>query len=192
MDQIERVRSGHVVIGVDTHKHIHVAAVLDSVGGILATLTIATDTAGFKQLLDWAAGFGKIIAFGIEGTGSYGAGLTSFLRRHGHKVIEVSRPDRRMRRLNGKSDTLDAENAARAILAGFATAIPKTADGAVEMIRQLKVAHDTGVKDRSAAMITLKAMLIHARRRAIETAWSSTRIARMAVMNISGTSRVSA
>ena len=162
MDQIEQVRSGHVVIGVDTHKHIHVAAVLDSVGGILATLTIATDTAGFKQLLDWAAGFGKIIAFGIEGTGSYGAGLTSFLRRHGHKIIEVSRPDRRLRRLNGKSDTLDAENAARAILAGFATAIPKTADGAVEMIRQLKVAHDTAVKDRSAAMITLKAMIVHA------------------------------
>jgi transposase len=150
------------VIGVDTHKHIHVAAVMDSVGGILATLTIATDTAGFTQLLDWAGELGKIIAFGIEGTGSYGAGLTSFIRRHGHKVIEVSRPDRRLHRLNGKSDSLDAENAARAVLAGFATAIPKTADGAVEMIRQLKVAHDTAVKDRSAAMITLKAMIVHA------------------------------
>jgi len=162
MTEIESVRSGHVVIGVDTHKHIHVAAVMDSIGGILATLTIATDTAGFQQLLEWATGFGKIIAFGIEGTGSYGAGLTSFIRRHGHKVIEVSRPDRRLRRLNGKSDTLDAENAARAVLAGFATAIPKSADGTVEMIRQLKVAHDTAVKDRSAAMITLKAMLVHA------------------------------
>ena len=135
---------------------------MDSVGGILATLTIATDAAGFKQLLEWAAGFGKIIAFGIEGTGSYGAPLTSFVRRHGHKVIEVSRPDRRLRRLNGKSDTLDAENAARAVLAGFATAIPKTADGVVEMIRQLKVAHDTAVKDRTGAMITLKAMIVHA------------------------------
>ncbi|MCX0276432.1 IS110 family transposase [Nocardia zapadnayensis] len=124
MDDVEQFRSGHIVIGIDTHKHIHVAAVMDSVGGILATLTIATDTAGFKQLLEWAAGFGKIIAFGIEGTGSYGAALTSFVRRHGHKVIEVSRPDRRLRRLNGKSDTLDAENAARAVLAGFATAIP--------------------------------------------------------------------
>lgn len=113
MDDVEQFRSGHIVIGIDTHKHIHVAAVMDSVGGILATLTIATDTAGFKQLLEWAAGFGKIIAFGIEGTGSYGAALTSFVRRHGHKVIEVSRPDRRLRRLNGKSDTLDAENAAR-------------------------------------------------------------------------------
>lgn len=162
MTEIETVRSGHVVVGVDTHKHIHVAAVMDSIGGILATLTITTDTAGFKQLLEWAASFGKIIAFGIEGTGSYGAGLTSFVRRHGHKVIEVSRPERRLRRLNGKSDPLDAENAARAVLAGFATAIPKTADGVVEMIRQLKVAHDTAVRDRTGAMITLKAMLVHA------------------------------
>ncbi|MEJ1090054.1 IS110 family transposase [Microbacterium sp. Mu-80] len=162
MEQIEPARSGHVVIGVDTHKHIHVAAVMDSIGGVLATLTIATDTAGFRQLLEWADGFGKIIAFGIEGTGSYGAGLTSFMRRNGHKVVEVSRPDRRLRRLNGKSDTLDVENAARAVLAGFATAVPKSADGAVEMIRQLKVAHDTAVKDRTGAMVTLKAMLVHA------------------------------
>ena len=73
MDTIETARSGHIVIGVDTHKYIHVAAVMDSIGGILATLTIATDAAGYKQLLGWAAGFGKIIAFGIEGTGSYGA-----------------------------------------------------------------------------------------------------------------------
>lgn len=113
MATIEAARSGHVVIGVDTHKHIHVAAVMDSIGGILATLTIATDAAGYKQLLDWARGFGKIMAFGIEGTGSYGAALTSFLRRHDHKVIEVARPDRRLRRLNGKSDALDAENARR-------------------------------------------------------------------------------
>lgn len=155
-------RSGHVVIGVDTHKHVHVAAVMDSIGGILGSLTIATDAGGYRQLLDWAAGFGQIIAFGIEGTGSYGAGLTSFIRRNGHRVIEVNRPDRRMRRLVGKSDTLDAENAARAVLAGYATTEPKTADGTVEMIRQLKVAHDTAVKDRSSAMITLKAMLIHA------------------------------
>lgn len=74
MEQIEPARSGHVVIGVDTHKHIHVAAVMDSIGGILASLTISTDTAGFRQLSEWAATFGKIIAFGIEGTGSYGAG----------------------------------------------------------------------------------------------------------------------
>lgn len=155
-------RSGHVVIGVDTHKHVHVAAVLDPIGGVLATLTIPTDAGGFRYLLDWATSFGHIIAFGIEGTGSYGAALTSFARRHGHKVIEVNRPDRRMRRLVGKSDTLDAENAARAVLAGFATATPKTADGTVEMIRQLKVVHDTAVKNRAATMVTLKAMIVHA------------------------------
>lgn len=161
-EQLREFRSGHVVIGVDTHKHIHVAAVMDAVGGILATLTVPTDSGGFRQLLDWAASFGRVIAFGIEGTGSYGSGLASFVRRHGHKVVEVSRPDRRLRRLHGKSDTLDAENAARAVLAGFATSVPKSADGTVEMIRQLKVAHDTAVKDRTAAMVTLKAMLVHA------------------------------
>ncbi|WP_409048098.1 IS110 family transposase [Microbacterium sp. HA-8] len=161
MAEIALTRSRHVVVGVDTHKHIHVAAVMDTIGGILATLTIPTDAGGFRQLLEWAALFGQIIAFGIEGTGSYGAALTSFARRHGHKVVEVSRPDRRLRRLNGKSDTLDAENAARAVLAGFATATPKTADGEVEMIRRLKVANDTAVSDRAATMVTLKAMLIH-------------------------------
>lgn len=161
MTTFEVVRSGHVVIGVDTHKHVHVAAVMDTIGGILATLTITTDNGGFKQLLEWAPGFGKVLAFGIEGTGSYGATLTSFLRRHGHKVVEAGRPDRRSRRANGKSDTLDAENAARSVLAGFATATPKSADGAVEMIRQLKIAHDSAVTDRSAAMVTMKAMLVH-------------------------------
>ncbi|WP_310794842.1 transposase [Streptomyces sp. TLI_171] len=123
------------MVGVDTHKHLHVAAVMDTIGGILARLTIPTDTGGFRQLADWAASFGTVLAFGIEGTGSYGATLTSFLRRSGHKVVEAGRPDRRLRRMNGKSDTLDAENAARAVLAGFATATPKTADGEAEMIR---------------------------------------------------------
>src|SRR5660397_29118 len=103
---LQVTRSGHIVIGVDTHKHVHVAAALDCVGGVLATMTIATDSGGFKQLLEWAVTFGQIIAFGIEGTGSYGAGLTSFIRRAGHRVVEVNRPDRRMRRLVGKSDTL--------------------------------------------------------------------------------------
>lgn len=71
-DTLAHIRSGRVVVGVDTHKHVHVAAVMDSVGGILATLTVATDSGGFRHLLDWALSFGKIIAFGIEGTRSYG------------------------------------------------------------------------------------------------------------------------
>ncbi|MET7895896.1 IS110 family transposase [Streptomyces mirabilis] len=142
MNTNEQHMSGHVVIGVDTHKHVHVAAVMDTIGGILATLTIPTDTGGFQQLLHWATAFGNVLAFGVEGTGSDGATMASFLRRAGHKVVEAGRPDRRLRRMNGKSDTLDAENAARAVLAGFATATPKTADGEAEMIRRLKIAHD--------------------------------------------------
>ena len=83
MNTNEQHMSGRVVIGVDTHKHVHVAAVMDTIGGILATLTIPTDTGGFQQLLDWATSFGKVLAFGVEGTGSYGATLASFLRRAG-------------------------------------------------------------------------------------------------------------
>jgi len=162
MSTIEQVRSGHVVIGVDTHKYVHVAAAMDTVGGIVGTLTIPTDTGGFQQLLDWAGTFGQVLAFGIEGTGSYGATLTSFLRRSGHKVVEAGRPDRRLRRMNGKSDTPDAQNAARAVLAGLATATPKSAEGEAEMIRQLKIAHDQAVEQRSSAMVTMKAMLVHA------------------------------
>ncbi len=91
-----------------------------------------------------------------RGTGGYGVGLARAVRRAGHRVVEVNRADRRLRRVAGKSDRIDAEAAARSVLAGQATATPKTADGAVEMIRQLKVARDTAVKARTAAMNTLK------------------------------------
>lgn len=161
MNAIVETRSGYVVVGVDTHKYLQVAPVMDAVAGILATITIPTDTGGFQRLLAWAESFGKIIVFGIEGTGSYWAGLSSYLRRHGHRVVEAGRPDRRLRRMHDKSDTLDAENTARAALSGVAAATPKTGDGIVEMIRQLKVVHDTAVKDRSSAMVTLKALLVH-------------------------------
>lgn len=83
MSQTIPTRSGYIAVGVDTHKHLHVAAVMDTIGGIIDTLTIPVDTPGFSQLLDWANSYGKIIVFGIEGTGSYGASLASFLRRRG-------------------------------------------------------------------------------------------------------------
>lgn len=111
--------------------------------------------------LAWAGSVGRIVAFGVEGSGSYGIGLARFLRRHEIKVIEVSRPPRKQeRRLAGKNDTIDAEHAARAVLAGTATATPKLADGAVEAIRLVKIARDTAVKAQSQAMITLKATLV--------------------------------
>ncbi|MEX2372680.1 MAG: IS110 family transposase [Dehalococcoidia bacterium] len=159
MDQQARRR--RVVIGVDTHKYVHVAVALDEVGTLLADTAMPADRAGYERLLGWAMDQGKVLAFGIEGTGSYGAAFTSLVRRRGHKVIEVVRQDRRERRLNGKSDLLDAMNAARAVLAGTARATPKSADGTVEMLRQVKVAKDTAVKARPSAMITLKAMIVN-------------------------------
>ena len=153
---------GQVVIGVDTHKHVHVAVALDVVAGKLAELSIATDQGGYDHLASWAESFGRVLAFGIEGTGSYGAAVASFLRRRGHKVVEVNRPDRRVRRQRGKSDPIDAENAARAVLAGVATATPKSAEGLAEMIRVLKVARDQAVTDRTQAIITLKTLLVTA------------------------------
>lgn len=158
----EGTRVRRVAIGVDTHKHIHVAVALDHLGTLLGDIAIPVNAAGYERLLEWALDFGQVITLGIEGTGSYGAGLAGHARRQGHTVIEVARPDRRDRRLRGKSDLLDAENAARAVLAGTATATPKSADGAIEMLREIKVAKDTAVKARTAAMITLKSLIVTA------------------------------
>jgi transposase len=151
-----------VIIGVDTHKFVHVAVAIDRVGARLASRSAPADRAGYAELVAWARTLGTIGAFGIEGTGSYGVGLASFVRRQAIRVVEVSHSDRRKRRNNGKSDTIDAETAARSVLAGIATAVPKTADGAAEMVRQIKVARDTAVKARSAAIITLKSLIVNA------------------------------
>jgi transposase len=116
--------AGQVVVGVDTHKHLHVAVALNHPGVVLGQLTEAADADGYVQLARWASTHGQVVAFGVEGTGSYGAGLASHLRRCGHRVGDVNCPDLRVRRQRGKTDPIDAENAARALLAGTATATP--------------------------------------------------------------------
>jgi transposase len=151
-----------VIVGVDTHKHVHVAVAIDTLGVRLSDRAFPADSGGYRQLAEWAEQLGRIEAFGVEGTGSYGAGLASALRRGGHRIVEVNRGNRQARRANGKSDTADAEMAARQVLAGVARAIPKAADGQVEMIRQIKVARDTAVKARTTAMITLKQVVVNA------------------------------
>jgi len=156
------VHTAKVIVGVDTHKLVHVAVAIDLLGARLATISVSADRAGYAVLVAWARALGIVEAFGIEGTGSYGVGLASFVRRQSIKVVEVSHCDRRKRRNNGKSDTIDAETAARSVLSGIATAVPKTADGASEMVRQIKIARDTAVKARSAAMITLKTLIVNA------------------------------
>jgi len=148
------------VVGVDTHKFILVAVVLSLLGERLGDITVPTDPGGYEQLLTWARSFGEPERFGVEGCGAYGQGLVRFLRRHELVVLEAGRPDRRDRRNRGKSDPIDAENAARAVLAGTSTATPKTADGSSEMIREIKIARDTAVKARTQAIITLKALVV--------------------------------
>ncbi|HET7870268.1 MAG TPA: IS110 family transposase [Actinomycetota bacterium] len=149
-----------VVVGVDTHADIHVAVVLSSLGARLGSRLVATTPAGFGELVDWASGFGPVRCFGVEGTGSYGAALARHLRAVGHTVVEVDRPDRRTRRLQGKSDPVDAEAAARAVLAGTASGCPKAGDGRVEMIRSLRVARRSALKARTQATNQLLALVL--------------------------------
>ncbi|RYF11748.1 MAG: IS110 family transposase [Deltaproteobacteria bacterium] len=149
-----------VFIGVDTHKEVHAAAAISEVGAHLATTTIPANSKGYGVLEAWVGSMGAVLAFGIEGTGSYGAGLSRFLRERGHNVVEVNRPNRQLRHQKGKSDAVDAESAARAVLAGQATGRPKSGTGSVEMIRHLKIARDTAVKSRTQAMQTLKAIIV--------------------------------
>ena len=147
-------KAQQVIVGVDTHKYGHVAVAIDTRGTRLGDHAFVANAGGYRALIRWADTHGQVEAFGVEGIGSYGAGLTWAVRRAGHRVVAVHRGDRRTRRTAGKSDTIDAEVAARSVLAGPSTATPKTADGVVEMMRQLKIARDTAVKARTAAMIT--------------------------------------
>jgi transposase len=151
-----------VTLGVDTHADIHVAVALDHLGGRLGAIEIPTTRAGFGQLLEWASEFGVIDRVGIEGTGSYGAGLFRWLRARGITVIEVDRPDRKLRRQRGKDDITDAEGAARSVLSGQATGIPKSANGDVEMIRVLRVARRSAMRAKIATISQLHALVVSA------------------------------
>src|SRR5215211_808437 len=151
-----------VTIGVDTHKHTHVAAARDQQGRRLATTMAPATRAGYATLLAWALGLGEPVAWGVEGTGSYGAGLARFLAAHGQRVLEVNRPDRAARRRHGKSDPVDADAAARAVQAGEATGTPKAQDGMVELLRALRVARQTAVKARTQAINAIKGLLVTA------------------------------
>ena len=147
---------------MDTHKDFHVAAVLNISGGLLGTRSFPATLTGYQQLIGWVNQFGVLQRAGVEGTGSYGAGLTRALHAAGVAVVEVNRPDRATRRRRGKTDAIDAQAAARAVVGGAATAIPKTAEGPVETIRVLKLVKDSAVKARVQAMNQLRAVLVNA------------------------------
>jgi transposase len=132
--------------GVDTHADMHVAAALDAVGGLLGVQEFPATPAGYGRLL---GGFGTVCLAGVEGTGSYGAGLARHLAAAGVRVVEVDRSGRQDRRRAGKSDPLDAVSAARAAQSGRARGAPKGRDGSVEAIRALMVAKRTARSERA-------------------------------------------
>ena len=151
-----------VIGGVDTHKRTHYAAAVDDQGRLLGHREFPANDHGYQDLLEWMRGRGDVVAIGVESTGSFGATLTRALTKAGVQVVEVNRPNRLVRRMDGKSDQLDAEQIARAVLGGTSTAIPKAKSGAVEVIRTLRVTRAGAVKARTQAFNTLFGVMIGA------------------------------
>jgi transposase len=146
--------------GVDTHKNAHYAAVIDEHGRLLGHHEFPADQHGYETLLAWMRGHGTPAAIGVEGTGSFGARLAQALTHAGEQVVEVNRPNRAARRRDGKSDRLDAEQIARAVLNQTCTAVPKAKSGIVEVIRALRVTRSSAVKARTQAFNTLWGVMI--------------------------------
>lgn len=155
-------RTRIIIGGVDTHSATHHAAVIDRNGRMLGDAEFAATPSGYAALLAWMQGHGHIESVGVEGTGAYGAGLARHLHERGVPVLEVPRPDRRLRRQHGKSDALDAEAAARTVLAGKASGAPKLSTGPIEAIRALRTARVGALKAKTAATNTLMAMVVTA------------------------------
>jgi transposase len=151
-----------VIGGVDAHADAHHLAALDERGGLLATKSFPTTMPGYAPALDWLSGYGQIDAIAVESTGSYAAAFVRYLGEHEICVFEVNQPHAHTRRRRGKSDPIDAETAARLLLAGKATAIPKQTNGIVESIRQLRVTRNSAVKARSVALVQVRDLLITA------------------------------
>ncbi len=145
--------------GVDTHLDVHIAAALDHRGGLVGVESFDTTAAGYRRLLAWLASFGVVEAVGVEGTGSYGAGLTRHLQANGIRVVEVDRPNRQRRRRRGKSDPQDAITAARAAQSGDATGEAKTRNGNVEAMRVLRVVRSSARSERVRALNQMRSLI---------------------------------
>jgi transposase len=136
--------------------------VIDMIGRVLGTAVFPADSIGCAALLLWMPGFGRLVRVGVEGTGVYGAGLARALRDHDVAVVEADRPDRKSRRFQGKSDPIDAIQAAKAALAETRTGTPKQRDGRIEALRNLRVARRSAVDQRADAQRRIKALIITA------------------------------
>jgi transposase len=141
-----------VVGGVDTHKDLHVAAVVDERDRLIGSRSFATTRQGYRQILEWMRSFGRLERVGVEATGTYGAGLLRHLQAAGVEVLEITAPDRTDRRRRGKNDDFDAEAAAHAAFAGKRVVTPKSRDGMIEALRVLKACRKTAVAARRVAL----------------------------------------
>ena len=146
--------------GVDTHADTHVAAALDPIGGLLGVQEFPATTGGYARLLGWLDGFGTVALVGIEGTGSYGAGLARHVTAAGIRVVEAGRSDRQDRRRRGKSGPLDAVSAARAAQSGRARGAPKGRDGAVEAVRVLMADGRSARAERTQTSCQARALVL--------------------------------
>jgi transposase len=160
--QIMNEDARRVIGGVDAHADTHHAAALDERGALLETKSFPVSAGGYRELLAWLRSFGEIERIGVESTGSYAAGLTRYLVGEGIAVIEVNQPHLHTRRRRGKTDAIDAELAARHVLARPTPVIPKQTTGIIESIRQLRVARESAVKSRSAAILQLGDLILTA------------------------------
>lgn len=153
---------GGLVAGIDTHKSTHHVAILDPAGRPIADREFATTVRGCAQIVEFLHDHRAVDRVGVEGTGSYGAGISRALTAAGLMVVEVVRQNRQTRRLRGKSDPIDAHQAALAVLAGTDTAVPKSGDGDVESLRILMSERRSAAKARAQAMNQIHALLITA------------------------------
>lgn len=159
---METIAHSALVCGIDTHADILAVAVVDGQGRIQGVDQFPATAAGHKRLMQWMAGHGRVTHAGVEGTASYGKGVTQHLQGAGITVVEVIRPNRQVRRLNGKSDPTDAVAAARAVLSGEATAIPKSGDGPIEAIRAVRIARQSAIKARTQAANQIRDLILTA------------------------------
>lgn len=159
---MQRPKQGQVVVGVDTHKEIHVAAAVDWQGSLIDEKSFATTRQGYRQLETWARSLGEVLRVGVECSGSYGSGLARHLAKNGFVVLEVTFPDKTVRRKRGKDDFIDAEMAAEAAFTGTRTVTPKSRNGMVEALRILQKTRSTAVAARRVALQMIRADIITA------------------------------
>lgn len=149
-----------VVGGVDTHKDLHVAAIVDDNDQVLGTQSFATTRQGYKLMLIWMRSFGDLQRIGVECTGSYGAGLLRYMQVANVEILEVTAPDKQDRRRRGKNDDFDAQSAAHAAFARRRTVTPRSRDGMVESLRVLKVCRKTAVQARRIALQIIQTTIV--------------------------------